>query len=145
VDDEDFEELSKFKWYANPRGYVLRNVPRAENNGVRGMEYMHRRVKGLRAGDGLDIDHIDGNKLNNQGGNLRIATHAQNLRNKRKTKQNKSGFKGVSFCKKTMKWRSLIDASGKQYLLGYFNTPEAAHNAYKAAAERLHGEFANFG
>lgn len=145
VDDEDYSDLSQFRWCADARGYAVRNLPRTKPYERRGTELMHRRILGLSPGDGLDADHIDGSKQNNQRSNLRAATHAQNLRNKRKTKQNKSGFKGVFFDKRDKKWRAEIDASNTKYALGYFDFPEDAHEAYKNAAARLHGEFANFG
>ena len=91
------------------------------------------------------IDHIDGNGLNNDVENLRAATNAQNGRNRGAPKHNTSGFKGVSWHKKSNKWQAFIKFGGKQRHLGYLDTPEAAHEAYKAAATKLHKEFANFG
>ena len=92
-----------------------------------------------------EIDHIDGNGLNNDIENLRAATRSQNGRNRGAPKHNTSGFKGVSWHKKSNKWRAVIKFGGKQRHLGYLDTPEAAHEAYKAAATKLHKEFANFG
>lgn len=145
VDDEDYADLSQFKWAADARGYAVRNLPRTKPYERNGTEFMHRRILGLVKGDGMDVDHIDGNKQNNQRGNLRSATHMQNLQNKKITRQNKSGMKGVCFDKRENKWRASVSAQNKQYALGYFDSPEDAHAAYKAAARRLHGEFANFG
>jgi hypothetical protein len=145
VDDEDYAELSQFRWCADARGYAVRNLPRTKPYERRGTELMHRRILGLIKGDGMDADHIDGNKQNNQRSNLRSATHMQNLQNKKRTKQNKSGMKGVFFDRRDKKWRACINSQNKQYGLGYFDSPEEAHEAYKAAADRLHGEFANFG
>ena len=91
------------------------------------------------------IDHIDGNGLNNDIENLRAATRSQNGSNRGAQKNNTSGFKGVSWHKKAQKWQAQIIADRKHRYLGYFDTPEAAHEAYKAAAIKLHKEFANFG
>lgn len=90
------------------------------------------------------IDHIDGNGLNNDVENLRAATHAQNGSNRGAQKNNTSGFKGVSWHKKSNKWQAAIALGRKNHYLGLFDTPEAAHEAYKDAAKKLHKEFANF-
>lgn len=88
------------------------------------------------------IDHKDG--LSNAIANLRAASHGQNCQNTRST--NRNGFKGVSRVTGSPKWRARIGSGSKgtsQYL-GCFDTPEAAHEAYCAAAKRLYGEFARF-
>lgn len=90
------------------------------------------------------IDHIDGNGLNNDIENLRAANHGQNQHNKGTQKNNTSGFKGVSWHKRDKKWQAFIKFDGKKRYLGSFDTPEAAHEAYKAAATKLHKEFARF-
>lgn len=59
-----------------------------------------------------------------------------------KSTRNKSGFKGVSFHARTNSWRADISLFGKQKSLGHFETPEAAHAAYRLAVEQHHGEFA---
>lgn len=88
------------------------------------------------------IDHINGDGLDNRWSNLRLATHAQNRANSRRQKNNTSGFKGVVWDKARGKWIAAIRADGKGIYLGRFNTPEAAHAAYVAAAERHFGSFA---
>lgn len=90
------------------------------------------------------IDHIDGNGLNNDVENLRAATHSQNGSNRGAQKNNTSGFKGVGWKKNAQKWYASIRFDGKQCHIGYFDTPDAAHEAYKAAAKKLHKEFARF-
>lgn len=93
---------------------------------------------------GIDIDHRDGNSLNNRRANLRLATHAQNQHNRKAYATNTSGYKGVSYYRPTGKWVARIELKGKCKGLGYFFTPEAAHAAYIAAAKELHGEFARW-
>ena len=86
------------------------------------------------------IDHIDGNPLNNRITNLREATHAQNQQNRGPHKGSESGFKGVA--RHRAKWSARIYCDGKYYCLGSYETPEAASAVYEAKARELHGEFA---
>lgn len=88
------------------------------------------------------IDHIDGNRSNNQIKNLRLANHIENAQNAKKRRDNSSGYKGVSWCKQKNKWRARISVTGRRFFLGHFDTPELAHMAYCKAAAELHGEFA---
>jgi hypothetical protein len=85
------------------------------------------------------IDHIDGNPLNNAFNNLRDVTIAQNVQNqKRAHVRNKHGFLGVSWHIAGKCWRARICVDGKHILLGYFKTPEEAHNAYLQAKRKYH-------
>lgn len=91
---------------------------------------------------GMDVDHRNGNGLDNRRANLRVTTHALNCANSRKRTTNTSGFKGVSFDRRRGNWRAYIVKDYKQRGLGRFSTPEAAAAAYDAAAVALFGEFA---
>jgi hypothetical protein len=106
--------------------------------------YAHRAIWLMQTGQWPEckIDHRDGNPRNNRWANLRHATHAQNVYNRRRQRNNKSGFKGVTLHKPTNRWRSTIAVGGKQISLGYRDTPELAHAAYARAARIHHGEFA---
>jgi len=88
------------------------------------------------------IDHINGNPADNRWCNLRQATMSENQHNRRKTKRNSSGAKGVTLCKATGKWVAQIMAHRKYHLIGRFSSLEKAKAAYEKAANRLHGEFA---
>ena len=85
------------------------------------------------------IDHINGDRSDNRWANLREATNAQNLANRGANKNNTSGFKGVSRFRQ--RWQASITKDGRQ-IHSVYDTPEAAHAAYVAAANELHGEFA---
>lgn len=91
--------------------------------------------------DGMEIDHINGNGLDNRRPNLRLATSSQQNMNTRLRGNNRSGYRGVSYHTSVGYWRAVIWANGKEFFLGYYKTPEEAHVAYCGAAERLHGEF----
>lgn len=88
----------------------------------------------------LKIDHINGDTGDNRLANLRLATGSQNHANSRRARNNTSGFKGVSRFRD--KWRANVTKDNRKIFLGLFDAPEAAHAAYCAAAQELHGEFA---
>jgi len=90
-----------------------------------------------------EVDHKDGDMLNNSIENLRAATHFQNMRNVKAPATNKSGYKGVCWHKRTRAWRAQISANNKKIYLGDFKTPEAAYEKYKEAALIHHKEFAH--
>ena len=88
------------------------------------------------------IDHRDGNPTNNRWDNLRPATSSENSANRRRGRNNKSGFKGVFWCKRHGGWLARIQKDRRTRYLGRFATAEEAHEAYVAAARLLFGEFA---
>jgi hypothetical protein len=88
------------------------------------------------------IDHRDGDATNNRWSNLRRASASQNGANRGRSRQNSSGYKGVSLCRRSGRWEAYIRKKRRRMHLGTFDTPEAAHDAYVAAARKLFGEFA---
>lgn len=144
VDDEDFPLVSSRKWHARWDKKMQCFYASAADRlpgGRRTTIEMHRVIMGLALGDGRKVDHVDpGKTLDNRRSNLRIATHGQNMMNKRLRTQNSSGYKGVSAC--FGKWRARVTVDGEQVYLGLFDTPEAAAAARNRVAKDLHGEFA---
>ena len=90
------------------------------------------------------VDHIDGDSLNNKISNLRHAINAENGRNRGAQRNNKIGIKGVSWNVGKEKWQAKIQHNGVGKHLGYYVTPEEARDAYREAANELHGYFARF-
>lgn len=86
----------------------------------------------------IAIDHIDGDKTNNKIQNLRSATYGQNLQNISKKTKAISGFKGAYFHEKTKNWQAKIMVNRKTKSLGYFKTPEEAHQAYINGKKTFH-------
>ncbi len=141
VDDEDYERIEKFGWHEDILGYARATASTAPPGTPykEGKIRMHRTV--MNAQKGQIVDHINGNKLDNRKSNLRFCTHAQNQQNKPKRGNNTSGFKGVFKSRKT--WSAQITTNGKTLCLGSFDSPEKAGAAYRDAALKYHGEFAN--
>lgn len=149
VFDDIDADLAEFKWCAQAHHgggfYAVRNSAHPKRMKVLLHRVILERVIGRPLTKTELTDHISGNKLDNRRENLRIATNAQNLRNRGKQRNNTTGFKGVAWHRASGKWTAQIVVNGKKRFLGYFTTPEAAHEAYTAAAKELHGEFANIG
>lgn len=90
------------------------------------------------------LDHVNGDGCDNRIKNLREASHSDNHANTAWNNDNKTGFKGVSVAKSGRYYAS-IHKDGKSLNLGHYTTPEEAHAAYRDAAHRLFGNFANAG
>lgn len=86
------------------------------------------------------LDHINGDKSDNRISNLRLATHSENLRNKGKNKNNKSGFKGVIFSP-SKKWIAQVSVNGVKQYLGTYETAEMASNVYQEFCKNNYGDF----
>lgn len=139
IDDEDFALVSQHKWRAKPEKktgsfYAIRTSYKGRQHSI----YMHRLV--LNAPDGMGIDHINHNPLDNRKENLRLVTVAQNQHNAKVRKDNKTGFKGVAMTGN--RYRACIKRGGKQIHLGTFENATDAAKAYNAAAREFYGEHA---
>lgn len=146
VSPEDWDMLSEYKWGVQRirntgRFYAISRMGRSKVNGDQPpCLAMHRVIMGNP--EDRVVDHINGDGLDNRRANLRLATVSQNASNCRTPITNTSGYKGVSWSKKSRRWQSLIRFDGNRRFLGLYNTPLEAHEAYCAAARELHGEFA---
>ena len=137
IDDADFDFLSQWKWFAGSgRGglYYAKRNSEYKRGEKRRTIFMHR----VLCGSALEVDHIDGNSLNNQRANLRPCTRSENCANRKKPKHNKSGHKGVTWHKATGKWRATIKS---KIHLGLFDNFSDAVAAYKSAALKSFGQF----
>ena len=133
VDEADYEWLNQWRWHIS-HGYARRN---AIINGLKTTVSMHQQLMGFV---GKDIDHINGDRLDNRRSNLRICNDMLNQRN-RKINYNKK-FKGVNWHKKIGAWQVCIRIDKKLKHLGTFDNEIMAAKAYNKAARRYFGEYA---
>lgn len=131
VDDEDYDWLNQYKWQLTDTGYAKMALKSKTKR-------MHRFI--MKEPEDLLIDHIDGNKLNNQKSNLRVVNKSQNAMNSKNQINTASKFKGVS--KWRNKWFAKIQLNKKQYYLGIFEDEIEAAKAYNKTAKELFGEYA---
>lgn len=141
VDDEDYEFLMQWKWYAkyNRSGktfYAIRGVKNDKGN--MSHVYMHKVI--MKCKEGEFADHIDKCGWNNQKSNLRLCSRSEN--NTHRKTWGTSKYNGVSWDSETGKWKAQIQKDKKTVRLGrHLNEIDAA-KAYDRKAKELHGEFA---
>lgn len=142
VDDEDYDFLNQYKWHLTSKGYAARRVhyPSSRKNPIAKIFLMHRIVS--FADNGYQVDHINGDKLDNRKQNLRLCSNSQNHMNKGVQSNSTTGYKGVSFERSINRYRAYLNLNGKRYNLKTFKTPEEAAQAYNTKAKELFGEFA---
>lgn len=136
VDNENYDELSKHKWYCK-NGYAVRNIYK---KGKGKTIHMHRVINNTPVE--LQTDHIDGNPLNNQKSNLRTVSNQENMFNRRSNKNATSRFKGVSYHKLYHLWQVTSKYCWKKIFLGYFKNEIDAAITYNNFAIEHHGECA---
>ncbi len=140
VDDED-ARFAFLRWHATPGRHTAYAQRKAiTEDGRRVTVFLHREI--MRPGPGEEVDHINGDGLDNRRSNLRRVTTAQNAGNQRASRSNSSGFKGVSWSTSSGAWRAQIQVARRSKHLGYFASKEEAARAYDAAALKRFGEFA---
>jgi hypothetical protein len=137
VDEEDYDSINQFKWHINGSGYAARNEYDDHGKPVKHVQ-MHRQLLGAK--EDTQVDHINGDRLDNRRCNLRIATDHQNRVNKKRYSSNKSGYKGVT--KRRGMFCARITVNGVRRHLGEFSDPIDAARAYDLAAIQNFGEFA---
>lgn len=138
VDDEEFEELSKYSWQvvkapkATALFYAVRNNP----NGKPFRIQMHNHIMKLEKG--FIVDHLNGNGLDNRKANFRICTEKENCYNK-PSRGGSSIYKGVYYQKSVNKWASQLKKDYKTYKLGYYENEIEAALAYDKLAREFYG------
>lgn len=134
VDDEDAELAARYRWRLDSGGYA-----RATIAGGRQI-LMHRLL--LDAPSGMDVDHRDGNRLNNVRANLRLCSRARNTLNRSGGGRTGSIYKGVEWDPREEKWRAAITLNGIRRRSAYFIYENDAARHYNAMARHYHGSYA---
>ena len=140
IDVEDVPSVEAYNWRVQTKGnnaYAVRSEP--IGGGKQTTVRMHRQI--TDASPETQVDHIDHNGLNNKRQNLRLCEGIHNTWNARRRCNNTSGYKGVSWSGAMSKWRARINVKGEEHRLGYFDTPQEAHQAYCEASKKYHKEF----
>jgi len=139
-------DLAESKWTLARRDGSIYGYRMVSEKQKRIAIMLHREILSRMLGRPLlrseYVDHKDCDGLNNRRENLRLATCADNQHNSRRRRDNKTGYKGVSWDKRRQKYVARIRFNFKRQFLGYFDTPLDAHKVYCAAAADLFGEFA---
>ena len=139
IDAEDLMFLENRSWHLLTHKERLRTYLRGWDSSKKKKVLFHREI--MKAEQGVQVDHINGNSLDNRKSNLRVCSHAENIWNRSAHSNNTSGYKGVS--KSDNKWKACIKKHGKFYYLGVFDTPQEASEAYNSASKQLHEKFSH--
>jgi hypothetical protein len=141
LDAKWFDMLHFLDWSLDASKGRLYAFRVARVNGRQVRESMHRVI--MDAKPGQEVDHINGDGLDNREANLRFCTHQENDRNTKKYRNSTSLYKGVSWHQSSGRWQAQIKIDGRTQYLGVHPTQAAAALVYNEAAERLFGRFAN--
>jgi len=136
VDDDDYERLSRYNWYARKSGNAVYASRCIRRNGIKTTLSLHCEILGKIPG--LVIDHINGDGLDNRKENLRHVTTRQNAQNRHAEKSSK--YPGVFWDSHAKRWRAMIKVNGKKKYLGSHNEEKEAFNAYCDASFVFAGE-----
>lgn len=137
VDVDDLPLVNATKWFMHSGGYAYGWTARPDRKCL----LMHRVI--TRADDGVEVDHVNRDRLDNRRSNLRLATRAQNAQNLGADRSNNvSGARGVARTSKGKPWRAVVKMGGRQSYLGSFDTVEAA-DAVVSRYRSEHMEYAS--
>lgn len=136
VDDADFQFVNRWKWKQHSAGYAYRTIRVGGRAGGWKNLYLHHLILPLTPG--LEVDHINRNKLDNRRANLRLVCHSVNSHNRTMLK-NSRGSQGVTKPKGRNRWAAKLYVNGQYRWLGSFKTQAEAETAYADARRQLLG------
>lgn len=141
LDESDLPLVHGWRWYIHntKTNFYVRGYPVGKRQN--GLFYMHRILMGAQ--EGQEIDHRNGNGLDNRRSNLRFCTRTQNNANRHAVASRSSPFKGVHFESYTGKWRAEITKNGVRYRLGRFDSVNDAERAYRCKSQEIFGDFSS--
>src|SRR3990167_2235442 len=136
-----FSQIAKIRRPKKGRRFLKENIYFEDQPLI--TVFLHRFI--LNAPKGLEVDHINGNGLDNRRKNIRLCTKKENMQNRRISINNTSGYKGVYYHKsdkRKKRWTVFIRTDDNRKFIGRFLTALDAAKAYNEAATKYHGEFA---
>ena len=144
VDPADYKRLREYEWFTmkGKNTFYARGRVAISKTGKEKLTSLHQKI--IEVPKGMVVDHINHDGMDNRRANLRAATRAQNIRNRKKfAKSSGSKYKGIYWKKKTRKWEASITFERKKIFLGCFRNEVDTAKAYDRAARKYHGEFAS--
>ena len=132
-DTEDYDKIKKYHWCSSKGGYISTRI---DGKTV----LFHRFILGVKQEE--EVDHIEGRPWDNRKEKLRIASHQENMMNRKKSIKSTTGVTGVSIDKRTGKFRAEIHYHGRKYSLGCYKTLEKAKQARTQAEEKFFKDYA---
>lgn len=138
IDRQDYDKIKQWKWTCGgsiTKKFYARRYSKGKTI------YMHRQIMDF---PDLEVDHVNGNTLDNRRKNLRIATHTENSKNRMVNKNSSSQLKGIWWYEKLKRWQVYIKTDRKRKYLGVFKDKILASKAYNDAALKYHGKYAKF-
>lgn len=128
VDKDDAPEILQYRWSLHSTGRAVRGVYESGSQRTYHVR-MHRQLMGLTRYDGLEVDHINRDPLDNRRKNLRVCTHAQNRQNNGPRKDNTSGYLGVTWDPTRKKWKGQVQVNYTNHFVGRFTRKKDAAKA----------------
>lgn len=140
VDAADAEWVNRWRWKISANGYALRG---GFLDGKKRNVLLHRQLLGLTVGDGLQVDHINRDRLDNRRSNLRIVSAAKNSQNRTSLTGSTSRFLGVWWNKARNRWCAQLRRGDRAIWIGSFKSEEEAGAAVGQMQEHLDRETAS--
>ena len=148
IDDEDYDKVAKYNWSIDIQNrreglkYVTHSIWQGSDKGYVTIK-LHRLIMGCSIGDGMIVDHINHNTLDNRKCNLRVCKLGQNSMNRKTSKNSTTGYKGVWKRRDSGRYRVMLRNKGKRFNGGHYDSLEEAARAYDRLALKIFGEFAH--
>lgn len=141
IDPDDVEKVGQYKWCLKKDRYTAYAKRTITVDGKQTVQFMHRLI--MDAPADKQVDHINGDGLDNRKVNLRLCSQMENRRNLQKSVSNSSGFKGVHYDNQFGKWKATITLNNRPTFICYSECLFCAAEAYNQKAKEFYGEFAN--
>ena len=145
VDQKDYNRVMLHSWQAakyrwSDKHYARTDIFVPGGKGLKKVVKMHRFILGVVDNPEIQVDHLNGNPLDNTRSNIRLVTPSQNMQNRPLLSHNKSGYIGVYWRSARSKWVARIQKNGKRRVLGHFDCKIEAAESYNKAALELYGQ-----